>query len=158
MGGGGGHEDRFSRDPFPFFFSSAGGPCEQFWHGQRCPVFDVVHPAFSLPTTASPSPQGALKAVMVCDMPEPCKFRLLTVARRGSCGPKRKLSLLRTQSLVLISMQKMRRSFLMHFGLESLDPFFRVSKQSLRFTAVEENGDDKRLVELYCCCCCCCCC
>ena len=36
-------------------------PCEQFWHEQGNPLFDVVHPAFSLPTTVSPSPQGALK-------------------------------------------------------------------------------------------------
>ena len=36
-------------------------------------------PAFPLPTTASPTSQGALKdgfgeAVVACDMPEPCKF------------------------------------------------------------------------------------
>ena len=42
----------------------------KFWHGQGCPLFDVVHPAFPLLTTASPNPQGALKdgfgeAVMV---------------------------------------------------------------------------------------------
>ena len=50
-------------------------PCEQFWHGQGCPLFDVVHQAFLLPTTASPTLQGALKdgfgeAVMARDMPE----------------------------------------------------------------------------------------
>ena len=49
--GGGQHEGRFSRDPFPVF--SAGSLCEQFWHEQGCPLFDVVHPAFPLPTTAS---------------------------------------------------------------------------------------------------------
>ena len=38
------HERRFSRDPVPAF--SAGGPCEQFLHGQECPLFDVVYPAF----------------------------------------------------------------------------------------------------------------
>ena len=47
VGGGGGHEGRFSRYLLPDF--SAGGPCEQFWHGQGCPLFDVVHPAFPLP-------------------------------------------------------------------------------------------------------------
>ena len=41
--------------------------------------FDVVHPAFPLLTTASPTLQGVLKdgfgeAVVACDMPEPCKF------------------------------------------------------------------------------------
>ena len=59
LGRQGGHEERFSRDPLPVF--SVGGPWEQFWHGQGCPLFDVVHPAFSLPTTASPTLQGALK-------------------------------------------------------------------------------------------------
>ena len=34
-------------------------------------------------------------------------------------------------------------------GFESLDPFFfRVSKQGPCFTATEEEGSDKRLVEL----------
>ena len=61
----------FDWDPLPVF--SAGHHCEQFWHVQGCPVFDIVHPAFSLPTTASPIlPEG--EAVVACDMPEPCKF------------------------------------------------------------------------------------
>ena len=47
------HVGRFSRDPLPVF--AAGDPCEQFWHGQICQVLDVVHPAFPLPTTASPT-------------------------------------------------------------------------------------------------------
>ena len=72
------HEERFSRDPLPVF--SAEGLCEQFWHGQGCPLFDVVHPAFPLSTTASPILQGSLKdgfgeSVVACDMHEPCKFR-----------------------------------------------------------------------------------
>ena len=28
---------------------SAGGPCEQLWHGKGCPLFDVVHPASRCP-------------------------------------------------------------------------------------------------------------
>ena len=65
----GGHEGRFSL-------------CEQFWHGQGCLLFDVVHPALPLPTTASLTTQGALKdgfgeAVVACDMPELCKFQSL---------------------------------------------------------------------------------
>ena len=47
--------------------------------GQRCALLDVVHPAFPLPTKASPTFHGALKddsgkAVVACDMPEPCQF------------------------------------------------------------------------------------
>ena len=84
----GGHEGRLSSDPLPVF--SAGGPCEQFWERQECPLFDIVHPAFPLPTTESLTLQGALKdgfgeAVVACDVPEPCKFPSL--ARRGCCGP-----------------------------------------------------------------------
>ena len=50
-------------------------PCEQFCP-QGCPLFDVVHPAFPMPTTASPTLQGAMKdgfreAVMTCDKREP---------------------------------------------------------------------------------------
>ena len=61
---------------------SSGGPCEQLWHGQGCPLFDVVHPAFLVPTSASPTLQGSLKdglgeAITACDMSEPCKFSSL---------------------------------------------------------------------------------
>ena len=56
--GWGGHEGWFSREPLPVF--SAGGPCEQFCHGQGCPLFDV-HPAFPPLTTVSPTLQGVLK-------------------------------------------------------------------------------------------------
>ena len=42
--------------------------------------------------------------------PNYSSFRLLTVARRGSCGPTRKLLSFRTQSLVLCSKQEMRIS------------------------------------------------
>ena len=48
IGSSGGHHGRFSRDSLPVF--SAGGPCEQFWHGQGCPLFDAVYPAFPLHT------------------------------------------------------------------------------------------------------------
>ena len=78
-------------DSAEIFFQSfsAGGLCEQFWHGQECSFFDVVHPAFLLPITTSPTLQGALKddfgkAVVACDMPEPCNFLSLTVAERAS--------------------------------------------------------------------------
>ena len=59
IGSSRGHDRWFSRDSFPVF--SAGGHCEQFWHGEGCPLFDVVHTAFPLPTTVSPTLQHALK-------------------------------------------------------------------------------------------------
>ena len=75
MGSSGEHEGRFSGGPLP-------GACEQFWHGQGCPVVDVVHPVFPLLITASPTLPDALKdgfgeAVVACDTPEPCKSRSL---------------------------------------------------------------------------------
>ena len=77
IGSSGGHEGRFNRGPVPVF--SAGGPCEQFWHGQGCPLFDVVHPVFPLPTTASSTLQDVLKdgfgeVLVACDMLEPREF------------------------------------------------------------------------------------
>ena len=59
------------------------------------PLFDVVQPAFPLPTTASPTLQSATKnglgaAVVACDVTKPCKFpfldscqkRFLTIVKR----------------------------------------------------------------------------
>ena len=90
--GGGGHEGRCNRDPLPVF--SAEGPCEQFLHGQKSLVFDVVHPAWRMVLER-------LSWRVTC--PNYASFRLLKVAGRGSCGPIRKLILFRTQSLVLCS-------------------------------------------------------
>ena len=83
IGSSGGHEGRSSEEPLPVF--SAGGLCEQFWHGQGCPLFDDFHPTFPLPTTASPILPDALKD----DFGEAvaanhASFRLLTVAKRCS--------------------------------------------------------------------------
>ena len=47
-------DGQFSRYPPQVF--SAWGHCEHFWHGQGCPLFNVLYPAFPLPTTASPPP------------------------------------------------------------------------------------------------------
>ena len=52
------------------------------WAVLACPLFDVVHAAFPLRTTASPTLQGVLKsvfgeAVVACGIPEPCEFRFL---------------------------------------------------------------------------------
>ena len=59
----------------------------QFWHGQICPFFDVVHPAFPLPTIALSTVQSALKdgfgeAVEACDVAKPCKFLSLDSSQK----------------------------------------------------------------------------
>ena len=58
---------------FPVF--SAGGPREQLWHGQGRRLFEAVHPALPLPTTASPTLHSSLKdgfgeALVACGMPD----------------------------------------------------------------------------------------
>ena len=39
-------------------------------------------------------------------------------------------------------------NFSLALAFKSLDPFFRVSKQGPCFTAIEEDGGDRRLVQL----------
>ena len=77
---------------------SAGGSCEQFWHGQGCPLFDVVHSAPPLLTKASPTLQGALKdgfgeAFKACDMPEPCKYPSLDSCQKRSVWSHKEVDL-----------------------------------------------------------------
>ena len=142
-----GHDRGFSKVPLPVF--SAGDRCKQFCHAQGCPLFDVV-PAFPLPTTTSPTFQGDLKMALErlswrVTCPNRASFRLLIVARRGSCGLTRKFILLRNQLLVLCSKKEMRRSFQIS---KAWILFFRVSEQGPCFTAIVEDGGDKKRVQL----------
>ena len=113
-------------------FFSAGGHCEQFWHEQRCPFSDAVHPAFPLPTMASPALQGALRdgfgeAVVACDIPEPCKFPSLDSCKKSFLWTHKEVGL----ELKVEDAEK----FPDVLGLESLGPFVRVSTQGPGFTA-----------------------
>ena len=77
--------------------------------------------------------------------PNHASFRLSTVARRGSCGPTRKLILLRPVVGLMLQVGEADK-FPHAFGFECLDPSFRVSKQGPRFTTLEE----KRMIrDLY---------
>ena len=84
----GGGDTRDDWGEFLFQSFSAGGHCEQFWHGQGRPLFDAVHPTFPLPTTVSSIVQSALKdgfgKAVVRDMPEPRKFASLESFRLWS--------------------------------------------------------------------------
>ena len=111
-GWSGGHEGRFSRNPIPVF--SAGDPCEQFCHGQGCPLFDVVHPAFPLRSRRCKPSLVPWRIVLErlslrVTCPNHASFPFLKDARRASCGPTRKLILLRTQSLVVSTLPCMLR-------------------------------------------------
>ena len=99
---------------------------------------------------ASSTLQGALKngfgeAVMACIMPKPCKFPFLDSCKMFLWTYKEVgLTLHPVIGLVLQTGDTEASQAL---GFDSLDPFFRVSKQVPRFTAIEEDGGDKRLVE-----------
>ena len=110
---------------------------------EGCPLLDVVHPAFSLPTTASPTLHGALKggfgeAVVACDMPEPCKFPSLDSCQKGFMWTHKKVDLAPHPVTDLVLQVGDTEKFSYALGSESLDPFFTQRAGSM-FTAVEED-------------------
>ena len=120
-------------------------------------TFVVVHSVFSLPTTASPTLQGTLKdgfgeAVMACNIPEPCKFPSLNSCQVPVDPQGKEVYLAPHPAIGLVFQVGDTEKFPHAVGFKSLDHFsflfFRVSKQGPCFSAVEEDGRDKRLVEL----------
>ena len=75
-------------------------------------------------------------------------FCLLTVARYGSCRPTTKLILLQTGVTGLVLYVEHMDTFPQALSHERLDLFLEVSKQGQRLTAIEEDGGNKRLVQL----------
>ena len=146
----GGHEGWFSRDPLPDF--SAGDPCEQFRHGQGCTVFDAFHPAFPLLTLVSPTLQGALKkgfggAVLACDMPEPCKFPSLYSCQKRFLWTHKEVDLAPQPSGWSYAPSRRWVEIPQMLDFNSLGLYFSQQTGSF-FTAIEEDGGGKRLVEL----------
>ena len=84
---------------------------------------------------------------MVSDMPELCKFLSLDSCQKSFLWTHKKVL---APYLVIGLMLQVRgtEKFLHAFCFESLDLLFRVSKQGPCFTAIEEDGGDRRLVEL----------
>ena len=128
------HKERFSRDPLPIF--SAGGHCEQFWHGQGRPLFHVAHPAYPLPTTASPTLQGALnddfgEAVVICDMSKPCRFPSLDFCQTIFLWTHKEVDLAPHQVAEFVFQVADTKKFPHAVHFESLDPFF--SESASRF-------------------------
>ena len=91
--------------------------------------FDVVHPAFPLPTTASSALQGALKggfgeAVVVYDMPEPCKFLSVASCQKRFLWIHKEVDLAQRLVVVLVLQVGDTEKFPHALGFESLGPFF----------------------------------
>ena len=120
---------------FPVF--SEGGLCEQFWHGQGCPLFDVVHPAFPLPSMKSLTLQDALKdgfgeAVVPCDMPESCEFPALDNCQKGFLWTHREIDLAPHPVVGFVLKVGDVEKFPTALGFESLDPFFFFQESASR--------------------------
>ena len=78
---------------------------------------------------------------MTC--PNHASFRLLTVAGKGSCGPKEVD--LAPQPVVGPWLQTGdAEKFSQGLSFESLTPYFFQSQHGLYFIAIEEDGVDKR--------------
>ena len=85
------------------------------------------------------------EAVVACDMPEPCKFSSLDSCQKRFLWVHMEVDL---ASYPVVVLQVDAKKFRHAFGFESLDPFPRLSRQGPCFTATEEDGGDKRLVQL----------
>ena len=113
----------------------------------------VVHPAFSLPITASPTLQGALEdgfgeADVACDMPEPCKILSLHSCQKRFLWTSKEVDIAPHPIVGLVLQAGIPDLFPQAFGFEGLDPFLRVSKQGSCFTAVKKDEGFKTLVQL----------
>ena len=84
---------------------------------------------------------------MACDMPEPCTFSFLDSYQKRFLWTHKQVDLA-PHPVVYPVLLVGDTEFPHAPGFQSLDPIFRVSKQGPRFTAIEEDGGDKRLVKL----------
>ena len=106
---------------------------DQFWHGQICPLFDVVHLLFPLLTTVQPTLQGALKngfgeTAVACDMPEPFKLPSLDSCQKRFLWTNKEVDLASHPVVGLVLQEEDVKKFPQALSFESLDPFFSVSK------------------------------
>ena len=85
---------------------------------------------------------------MACDIPEPCKFPSLDSFQRRFPWTHKEVDLAPHQVVGFVLQVGDTKKFPHALGFESLDPFFRVSRQGPCFTAVEEDGICRRLVQL----------
>ena len=84
---------------------------------------------------------------MVRDIGEPCKFSSLHCCQERFLWIHKEVDTAPHPGNSLVLQVEDAERFPQALGFESLDPFFRVSKQGPCFTAKLEDGDDKRLVE-----------
>ena len=147
IGSQGRHRGRFSRDPLPVF--PAGGPCvaqaglSTLWC-YPCSISSADHRVAHPPRC----PEGYLERLswhVTC--PNHANFGLLTVPRRGSCRPTRKLVFF-TPSRWSCAPSRRRGEVSSGTWFLKSRSFFSVNKQGPRFTTIEKDGGNSRLVQL----------
>ena len=118
------------------------------------PLFDVVPPAFLVLTIVSHTLQGALKdgfseAIVARNLIQPCKFLSIDSFQKRFLWTHEEVDLALHPDAGLMLQVGDAEKFPQMLGFESLDPFFwRVSKQGPCFTAIKEDGSDKRLIQV----------
>ena len=88
------------------------------------------------------------EVVLAYDMPEPCKFPSLDSCQKRFLWIRKEVHLAPHPVVGLVYQVGDAEKIPQTFGFKSLDPFFRVIKQGPCFTAIEDDGGDKRLVQL----------
>ena len=84
---------------------------------------------------------------MACDMPKPCKFPSLHSCQKRFLWTHKEVNLV-PHPVVSLVLQVGDTNFSMHLVLKAWILLFRVSKQGPCFTAIAENGGDKRHAQL----------
>ena len=106
-----------------------------------------------MPTSVSFTSKAPLKddfaeAVALRDMPEPREFPSLDSLQKRFLWTHKGVDLAPRPVVDLVLQVGDAEKFPQALGFESLCPFFRVSKESPCFTAIEEDGGEKRLGQL----------
>ena len=79
---------------------------------------------------------------------QPCKFLSLESRQKRFLWTHKGVDLTPHPVVGLVLQVGDAQKFPQALGFKSLDPFFRVSKHGPCFTAIEEDGGDKRFAEL----------
>ena len=85
------------------------------------------------------------EAVVACNMLKPCEFLSLDSCQKRFLRTHKEVDLAPHPVVGLALLVGDMEKFPQTIGLESFDPFLRVSKQDPCFTAVEQDRDDKHV-------------
>ena len=100
------------------------------------------------PTLPKALKDGFGKAVVAYDSPKPCRFSSLDSCQNRLLQAHKEVDLAPHPVVRLVLQVADAERFPQAFGFKGLDLVFSVSKQGLCFTAIEEDGGNKRLVQL----------